>query len=70
MNMEQAVWALIALLTATLLGTLFYLGNKIDGINGRIDALGVRVDALGARLDSWIDALSSQLQAHIERHIG
>ena len=70
--MEQAAWTLIALLAATLFGTLFYLGNKIDTINGRIDSLAARldsrIDALGARLDARLDAISSQLQDHIEHH--
>jgi hypothetical protein len=61
MSMVQVAWTVIGLLAATLFGTLFFLGGKIDSINGRIDAL-------AARLDGRLDALSSQLQAHIERH--
>lgn len=52
--MEAQIWTLIGLLTATLLGTLFYLG-------ARIDALGSRIDAQGARLDSRIDGLDSRI---------
>lgn len=70
--MEQIVWTLIGVLTATVLGNFWYLGSKIDSINARIDGQGdsinARIDALGARLDARIDALSGQLQAHIERH--
>lgn len=61
-------WTAIALLAATLLGTLFYLGNKIDGLGARMDA---RFDALSGRIDAQgarIDALSDSLRAHIERH--
>ncbi len=66
--MEQVAWTAIGLLAATLFGTLFYLGGKIDAINGSVDSLGARIDALSARLDSRIDGLSTLLQAHIERH--
>jgi hypothetical protein len=62
--MEMAVaWASLGLLAAASFGTFFYLGSKIDAINGRIDALGAQ---LGAR----IDALSARIDAHIERHAG
>jgi hypothetical protein len=72
-------WTAIALLAATLFGTLYYLGNKIDALgarmdarfdalSGRIDAQGARIDALGARLDMRMDAVSGLLQAHVERH--
>jgi hypothetical protein len=67
MDMTQVAWAAIGLLAATLLGTLFYLGNKIDSLDASLSG---RIDSLSARLDSRIDSLSSQLQAHIERHAG
>lgn len=71
--MEQVAWTTLGLLAASMLGNFWYLGTKIDSINGRIDslgdALGQRIDTLGARLDARIDALSGQLQAHIERHV-
>ena len=54
--MDGAVWTAIGLLAATSLGTLFYLGS-------RIDALGARVDALSARMDSRFDAVSSRFDA-------
>lgn len=66
--MEQVAWATLGLLAAALFGNFWFLGAKIDSINNRIDSLATRVDALGARLDARIDALSGQLQAHIERH--
>ena len=73
--MTQVAWTAIGLLAATLLGSFWYLGTKIDAINGRIDALSARMDALSARmdalaarLDARIDGLASLLQTHIERH--
>ena len=30
--MEAVAWAAIALLAGTLMGTLFYLGGRIDGL--------------------------------------
>ena len=59
--MEQVAWAVTGLLAAALFGNFWFLGAKIDSINARIDAL-------AARLDARLDALSSSLQAHIERH--
>jgi hypothetical protein len=54
--MAVVAWAAIALLAATLFGSLFYLGN-------RIDALGARIDSFEARLDSRIDRLEARLAA-------
>ena len=74
--MEAQAWTAIGLLAATLLGTLFYLGNRIDSlgakVDGRMDSLGAkldgrmdgltdRLDSLGARLDARIDHLSGRL---------
>jgi hypothetical protein len=60
---DSAVWTAIGLLAATSLGSLFYLG-------ARIDALGARIDALGARMDSRFDALEARFDAHLDRHAG
>ncbi len=60
--MEAQAWTAIGLLAATLLGSLFYLGNRIDtlgarldsridGLTGRIDGLTGRIDGLNGRLD-------------------
>ena len=79
--MTGVAWTAIGLLATTLLGSLFYLGSKIDALSGRLDSrfdgLTGRVDALGARLDSRIDGLESRLDtmasridAHLERHAG
>ena len=77
LEMEAAVWTAIGLLAATSLGTLFYLGARIDGFGARIDGLGARVDSLAARMDarfdvmeSRFDALSARLDTHLDRHAG
>jgi len=57
--MEAATWTAIGLLAATSLGSLLYLGS-------RIDALGTRMDALGGRLDARIDVLGADLGSRIE----
>jgi hypothetical protein len=54
--MEAQAWTAIALLGATLVGTVFWLGNRIDALAARIDGqgdtLGARIDAQSARIDS------------------
>jgi hypothetical protein len=71
---EAQAWTAIGLLTATLAGTLFYLGARIDALgsrlDARIDALTERIDALGARLDARLDALTERIDDHLERHAG
>jgi hypothetical protein len=66
--MDAAVWTAIGLLAATSLGTLFYLGSRIDGLGSRIDALAARMDGRFDRMDAKLDALSGRLTGHIERH--
>ena len=76
--MEAATWTAIGVLAATSLGTLFYLGARIDAqgarleamilaqgpdLGGRIDSLAERLDAQGARLDGRIDALSARIDS-------
>jgi hypothetical protein len=79
--MEAATWTAIGVLAATSLGTLFYLGQRIDALGGRmdarIDALGARIDALSARIDTFearvdarFDNLEARLDTHLERHAG
>ena len=78
-EMEAAIWAALGLLAATSLGSLFYLGARIDGLGSRIDGLSARIDALGSRLDTRIDALDAKvdggfaridarLDTHLEQH--
>jgi hypothetical protein len=66
--MDAAIWTAIGLLAATSLGSLFYLGSRIDGLGNRIDGLSNRIDALGARLDTRLDAMESRIDPHLERH--
>jgi hypothetical protein len=80
--MGAAIWTAIGLLAATSLGTLFYLGARIDGLGAKIDSLGARldgrIDSLGARMDARFDAmearvdgLSARLESHShQRHVG
>jgi hypothetical protein len=82
--MEAVAWSALGLLAATLIGAIFWLGSRIDGLSSRIDtqgtSLGVRIDAqgtaLGARIDgqsSRIDALTtemSRLSTRLEEHLG
>jgi hypothetical protein len=69
--MEAAVWTAIAVLAATNLGSLFYLGARIDALGARIDAqrtdLGGRIEALGARLDARIEALTERIDTQNAR---
>jgi hypothetical protein len=79
--MVAVAWTAIGLLAATLLGSLYCLGTRIDGLSARIDQLGARrdgridslssrIDALGARLHARMDALTDRIDAHVERHAG
>lgn len=70
--MDAAVWTAIGLLAATSLGTLFYLGSRIDALAARLDS---RMDAGFARADARFDAiearfdgLASRLDAHLDQH--
>ena len=70
--MDAAVWTAIAVLAATSLGTLFYLGARIDSLAARMDA---RFDALIGLMDSRFDAiearfdaLAARFDAHLDRH--
>jgi hypothetical protein len=56
---EAQVWTVIGLLAATLIGTLVYLGGRIEALGARMDS---RIDALGARMDSRIDGLSARIE--------
>ena len=56
-SMVAAAWTAIALLAATLLGTLYYLGSRLDALSSRIDAQSARIDALA-------DGLGAHMQSH------
>ena len=84
-SVEAATWTAIAILAGAVLGTLFYLGARIDSLGARLDA---RLDSVGARLDARIeaqageirdlrvelstrlDAVVARLDEHIRRHAG
>ena len=72
--MTAVAWTAIGLLAATLFGSLYYLGSKIDSLgarlDSRIDGLEGRTDSLAASLDSRLDALTARLDTHLERHAG
>lgn len=60
--MEAQAWTAIGLLAATLLGSLFYLGQRIDGLGARLDS---RIDSLAGEIrgqSSRIDALSTRVE--------
>jgi hypothetical protein len=74
-EMDAAVWTAIGLLAATSLGTLYYLGARIDGLGARIDGLAARidarfdrVDARFDRMDERFDALAARLDTHLDHH--
>lgn len=69
-EMDAAVWTAIGLLAATSLGTLFYLGSRIDALATRMDAGFARVDARFDAIDARFDSLAARLDAHIDRHVG
>lgn len=82
-EMQAAIWTAIGLLAATSLGTLFYLGSRIDALAGRMDARSdatlarldatiARMDAGFARVDARFDAMESLfdgLAARIDAHL-
>lgn len=65
--MEEVAWTAIGLMAATLFGSFFYLGARIDGLGNRLDAridsLDSKIDNLGARLDARLDGLESRMDA-------
>ena len=66
--MDAAVWTAIGLLAATSLGTLFYLGSRIDALAARMGAGFARVDARFDAVESRFDGLAARLDAHLDRH--
>jgi hypothetical protein len=60
---EAQAWTAIGLLAATLVGSLFYLGNRIDSLGARLNA---RIDGLSGSLGSRIDGLSGSLSGRID----
>ncbi len=68
--MEAAIWTALGLMAATSLGTLFYLGSRIDAVGSRIDALSARMDTRFDAVDVRLDAVNGRIDAHLERHAG
>lgn len=77
--MDAAVWTAIAVLAATSLGSLFYLGVRIDSLGAKtearfdsllawMDARFDRVDARFDHIDQRFDVLSARLDAHLDQH--
>jgi len=77
--MDAAVWTAIGLVAATSLGTLFYLGSRIDALANstvsrfdvlmaRMDARFDRVDARFDHMEERFDALAARIDAHLNRH--
>jgi hypothetical protein len=56
------------------LGSLFYLGARIDALGARMDsrfdALEGRVDSRFTRVHQRYDPLDARLDAHLDRHAG
>ena len=69
-KMDAAVWTAIGLLAATSLGSLCYLGSRIDAIGSRIDALSARMDSRFDAIAIRFDALEGRLDAHLDKHAG
>ena len=78
-EMDAAVWTAIGLLAATSLGTVFYLGVRLDSFaertDVRFDALITRMDARFDRVDARFDhieerfdALAARLDTHLGQH--
>lgn len=63
-GMEAQAWTAIGILAATLLGVLFYLGNRIDALGSEMRS---QFQAQGARFDSRIDSMSARIDALNER---
>ena len=61
--MTAATWTAIAVLAATIIGNLFYMGSRVDALAARLDAgfqtVTGRLDALAARLDTHLDRHAS-----------
>jgi hypothetical protein len=75
------VWTAIRLLATFSLGSLLYLGSRIDSLAARIDtrfdSMDSRFDTLMARMDSRFDSVEARLDevnaridVHLYRHAG
>jgi hypothetical protein len=62
--MVAVAWTAIGLLAATLLGSLYWLGSRIDAQAARIDALVSEVSQFGARMEILTARFETQLAHH------
>jgi hypothetical protein len=58
----------VAIRRSPSLGTLFYLGSRIDALAARMDARFDRVDARFDHMDERFDALAARLDTHLDHH--
>jgi hypothetical protein len=68
--MEGVIWAALGILAAGQLGTLFYLGSRIDALSARMDARFAHVDDRFDQMSARLDAINARVDAHLERHTG
>jgi hypothetical protein len=70
--MVEVAWSAIGLLAATLFGSLYWLGSRIDALESklgsRIDNLSARIDSLDSKLGARIDNLTARLDIHLQGH--
>lgn len=66
-EMDAAVWTAIGILAAMSLGTLFYLGARIDALAARSDTRFDRMDARFDHIDARFDHVDARFDALIGR---
>ena len=64
--MTAAIWAAIGLLAAISLGSLFYLGSRIDALAARMDTGFARVDARFDHVEAKFDARFDRVDARFD----
>jgi hypothetical protein len=68
--MEGITWVALGILAGGQLGTLFYLGSRIDALGARMDARFDHVDDRFDQVSARLDAINARVDAHLERHTG
>jgi hypothetical protein len=68
--MDAAVWTAIGVLAATSLGSLFFLGSRMDALAARMDAGFARVDSRFDHIEERLDSFTARLDARLDRHAG
>jgi hypothetical protein len=59
-RVDAAVWTAIGLIATFVIGSLFFLGSRIDASSGRIDSLAGRIDARFAQIDGRFDRVDAR----------